>query len=104
MSGIRIHALEGSMLSSKPGISKLMMIARKGSEDTQVFVLSPVDSPELSMVSLLSAVSQPLFGWLSGLLDMRLAMVALLATSTALLGAINLAFSRTDLLQKEARS
>ena len=55
-------------------------------------------------VSLLSAVSQPLFGWLSGLLDMRLAMVALLATSLALLGAVNLAFSRTDLLQKEAHS
>ena len=55
-------------------------------------------------VSLLSAVSQPLFGWLSGLLDMRLAMVALLATSAALLGAINLAFSRTDLPQKEAQS
>ena len=55
-------------------------------------------------VSLLSAVSQPLFGWLSGLLDMRLAMVALLATSIALLGAINLAFSHTDLLQKEAHS
>ena len=55
-------------------------------------------------VSLLSAVSQPLFGWLSGMLDMRLAMVALLATSLALLGAINLAFSHTDLLQKEARS
>ena len=54
-------------------------------------------------VSLLSAASQPLFGWLSGWLDMRLAMVALLATSMVLLGAINLAFSRTE-LKKEAHS
>ena len=58
MSGIRIHALEGSMLSSKPGISKLMTIAREGDESTQVFVLSPVDSPELSMVSLLAAAAE----------------------------------------------
>ncbi len=58
MSGIRIHALEGSMLSSKPGISKLMAIAGEGKESTQVFVLSPVDSPELSMVSLLSAAAE----------------------------------------------
>ena len=34
---------------------------------------------------------------------MRLAMVALLATSMVLLGAINLAFSRTE-LKKEAHS
>lgn len=54
-------------------------------------------------VSLLSAASQPLFGRLSGWLDMRLAMVAQLATSMVLLGAINLAFSRTDLM-KEAHS
>ena len=54
-------------------------------------------------VSLLSAASQPLFGWLSGWLDMRLAMVALLATSMLLLGAINLAFSRSE-LKKEAHS
>ena len=58
----------------------------------------------LAGVGVLFSVSQPLFGWLSGLLDMRLAMVALLATSLALLGAVNLAFSHTDLLQKEARS
>lgn len=54
-------------------------------------------------VSLLSAASQPLFGWLSGWLDMRLAMVALLATSMLLLSAINLAFSRSE-LKKEAHS
>lgn len=54
-------------------------------------------------VSLLSAASQPLFGWLSGLLDMRLAMVALLATSLVLLGAINLAFSKTALTDGEVK-
>ncbi len=57
MSGIRIHALEGSMLSSKTGIAKLLAVARSGEEDTKVFVLSPVDSSELSMSSLLQSAS-----------------------------------------------
>ncbi len=43
-------------------------------------------------ISLLSAVSQPIFGWLSGALDMRAAMVVLMAITLALLAAINLAF------------
>ena len=43
-------------------------------------------------ISLLSAVSQPIFGWLSGVLDMRAAMVVLMAITLVLLAAINLAF------------
>lgn len=43
-------------------------------------------------ISLLSAVSQPIFGWLSGALDMRAAMVVLMAITLVLLAAINLAF------------
>ena len=58
MAGIRIHALEGSMLSSRPGITKLLKIAGTGEEETKVFVLSPVDSPELSMTSLLQAAAE----------------------------------------------
>ena len=57
MSGIRIHALEGSMLSSKSGIGKLLSIAAEGEETTKVFVLSSVDSPELSMASLLASAA-----------------------------------------------
>lgn len=43
-------------------------------------------------ISLLSAVSQPVFGWLAGELDMRAAMAVLIAITLALLAAINLAF------------
>lgn len=43
-------------------------------------------------ISLLSAVSQPIFGWLSGALDIRAAMVVLMAITLVLLAAINLAF------------
>ena len=57
MSGIRVHALEGSMLSSKTGINKLLTIARKGEESTKVFVLSSVESPDLSMTALLAAAA-----------------------------------------------
>lgn len=46
------------MLSSRSGISKLLTIARKGEEATKVFVLSSVDSPELSMSSLLAAAAE----------------------------------------------
>ena len=58
MAGIRIHALEGAMLASKIGIGKLLRIAAEGEEETTVFVLSPVDSPELSMSSLLTAAAE----------------------------------------------
>ena len=58
MPGIRIHALEGSMLSSSSGERRLLTLYRRGTEDTQVFVLSPVSSTELSLSSLLEAAAK----------------------------------------------
>ncbi len=57
MPGIRVHALEGSMLSSSTGQRKLLSLYRNDGEDTEIFVLSPVSSPELSLTGLLEAAA-----------------------------------------------
>lgn len=51
--GVRVHALEGSMVSTLAGVEKLIEIYKSGKEDCQIFVLSPVRSPELSLEILL---------------------------------------------------
>lgn len=58
MEKIRIHALEGAMVSTKAGIEKLLGVYKAGEEETKVFVLSPVNAPELSMTSLLLSASR----------------------------------------------
>ena len=57
MASICIHALEGSMLSNSTGALRLLDIAKKGTS-TEVFVISPVSSPELSLDGLLSASAE----------------------------------------------
>ena len=57
MASISIHALEGSMLSNSTGALRLLDIAKKGTS-TEVFVISPVSSPELSLDGLLSASAE----------------------------------------------
>ncbi len=55
---IRVHALEGSMVSTKKGIEKLIMIEKGSTEDTSIFVLPPPLSPELSFSKLLDKASK----------------------------------------------
>ncbi len=50
---IRVHALEGSMVSTSGGIERLMGIIRKYNDDTSVIVLPPPLNPELSFDKLL---------------------------------------------------
>jgi len=50
----RIHALEGAMVSTASGVEKLLDIYNKSEERCQIFVISPVRSPELSFESLLN--------------------------------------------------
>ena len=50
---IRVHALEGSMVSTSKGIEKLMRVAALGGDDTSVFVLPPPLNPELTFTRLL---------------------------------------------------
>jgi len=52
---VRIHALEGKMLSSLKGLQKLRKIVSSSSEPSQVFVLSPIREGMLSFSSLLSS-------------------------------------------------
>lgn len=57
MASIHVHALEGSMLSSRPGVTKLLSIFRGENAGTEVFVISPVSSTDLSMESLLTSAA-----------------------------------------------
>ena len=57
MAYCRIHALEGSMLTSRQGIARFLDLYRSCEEKTQVFVISPVTSPELSMDSIISSAA-----------------------------------------------
>lgn len=54
MENARVHALEGAMVSTGSGVSKLLDIYKKSEERTQIFVISPVRSPELSFEGLLA--------------------------------------------------
>lgn len=53
MLSVRVHALEGAMVSNKSGVEKLLDIYNSNKEDCQVFVISPVHSSELSLDVLL---------------------------------------------------
>lgn len=53
MENIRVHAVEGLMLSSPSGLAKLLQIYKAQSEENAVFVLSPLHNGELSFYSLL---------------------------------------------------
>ena len=55
MKSIRVHALEGSMVSTWKGIEKLYNIHKKEKEDVQVYVLPPTRDPDLSFYRLLDA-------------------------------------------------
>lgn len=52
-SSARVHALEGAMVSTISGVDKLLEVCRNGKEACQIFVISPVRSPELSLELLL---------------------------------------------------
>lgn len=58
MDKIRVHALEGSMVSTKAGAMKLLEVYRSDDSECSVFVLSPVKSPELNLRMLLSAAAE----------------------------------------------
>ena len=55
MKSIRVHALEGSMVSTWKGIEKLYSIHKKEKEDVQIYVLPPTRDPDLSFYKLLDA-------------------------------------------------
>ncbi len=50
---IRVHALEGSMVSTPGGIEKFLSVIRLGGDDTSVFVLPPPLNPSLTFQKLL---------------------------------------------------
>ncbi len=50
---IRVHALEGSMVSTKSGIEKLVGIVKESNDDSSIFVLPPPLNPELTFDKLL---------------------------------------------------
>ena len=52
---IRVHALEGSMVSTWKGLDKLYNIHIKEKEDVQIYVLPPTRDPDLSFYKLLDA-------------------------------------------------
>ncbi len=57
MASVHVHALEGAMLTSSQGASKLFSIYSSEKADTQVFVISPVASSDLSMDSLIASAA-----------------------------------------------
>ena len=57
MSSVHVHALEGAMLTSSQGASKLFSIYSSESADTHVFVISPVVVSDLSMDSLIASAA-----------------------------------------------
>ena len=58
MASVRIHALEGSMLSHPQGIKKLVSLSENSEERTDVFVLSPVRSPDYQLDGLLTLAAE----------------------------------------------
>ncbi len=55
MNSVRIHAIEGSMLSHPQGVKKLITLFKEGEETTEVYVLSPVSASDYQLDSLLTA-------------------------------------------------
>ena len=58
MHSVRIHALEGAMLSHPQGVRKLISLFREEEEKTEVFVLSPVRSSDYQLDGLLAAAAE----------------------------------------------
>lgn len=58
MKSIRVHALEGSMVSTANGIEKLYEIHNRGKEDVAIYVLPPTRDPDLSFYRLLDAAEK----------------------------------------------
>lgn len=50
---IRVHALEGAMVSSPSGVEKLLRVVKQSKEKRNIFVLPPTRSPELVLDPLL---------------------------------------------------
>lgn len=55
---IRVHALEGSMISTPGGIEKLVGIMEKSVEDQVIFVIPPTLNPELTLSTLLEKAEE----------------------------------------------
>lgn len=55
---IRVHALEGSMVSTSKGIEKLISVIRRSGDDTSVFVLPPPLNPSLTFNRLLEMAEE----------------------------------------------
>ncbi len=54
----RVHALEGSMVSTSKGIEKLIRVVGSGGGETCVFVLPPTLNPELTFTRLLEKAAE----------------------------------------------
>ncbi len=50
---MRVHALEGTMVSTQQGVKKLLELYESNKEEVSFFVLSPVKAPELSLQNLI---------------------------------------------------
>lgn len=55
MSSVRVHSLEGRMVASKEGMLKLLDIYQAKTEETQIFVVSPLHETTLSFKKLLNS-------------------------------------------------
>ena len=58
MEGVRIHALEGAMLSSPEGFAKLLKVHASSQEESQVYVISPIHEGPLSFQELLDSAKR----------------------------------------------
>ena len=81
MKSIRVHALEGSMVSTWKGIEKLYNIHKKEKEDVQVYVLPPTRDPDLSFYRLLDAAENKNDGIWNMLDQKRTAWLELVAAT-----------------------
>lgn len=55
MKSLRIHALEGAMIATPEGLSRLVRVFRECQEKAQVFIISPIHSGPLCFSELLSS-------------------------------------------------
>ena len=81
MKSIRVHALEGSMVSTWKGIEKLYCVHKKEKEDVQIYVLPPTRDPDLSFYKLLDAAENKDDGIWSMLQQKKTAWLELASSS-----------------------
>ena len=81
MKSIRVHALEGSMVSTWQGIEKLYCVHKKEKEDVQIYVLPPTRDPDLSFYKLLDAAENKDDGIWSMLQQKKTAWLELASSS-----------------------